>query len=117
MNHKDFNRQNNSLENLEWVTDSENQLYSYSHNRRPNQAEIMRSNAKKCRKLTQQQADKIRERIVKGEKIVNLAKEFKVHKETISRINRRLIYTDKSIYKVIERKNSKILTRRKEEEK
>ena len=28
VNHKDFNRQNNKLENLEWVTHRENSLYS-----------------------------------------------------------------------------------------
>jgi hypothetical protein len=29
VNHKDGNKENNNLNNLEWVTDSENQLHSY----------------------------------------------------------------------------------------
>lgn len=33
VNHKDFNRINNNAENLEWVTSSENTLYSYKMGR------------------------------------------------------------------------------------
>lgn len=33
VNHKDFNRTNNKAENLEWVTSSENTLYSYKKGR------------------------------------------------------------------------------------
>ena len=33
VNHKDFNRSNNTLENLEWVTDSENMQWNLKHNR------------------------------------------------------------------------------------
>lgn len=37
VNHKDFNRKNNYYTNLEWVTDSENNQYSYDNDRRPDQ--------------------------------------------------------------------------------
>lgn len=33
VNHKDFNRGNNTLENLEWVTDVENMQWNIKHNR------------------------------------------------------------------------------------
>ena len=35
VNHIDSNRTNNNLENLEWVTKSENQLHAYRMGRRP----------------------------------------------------------------------------------
>ncbi len=34
VNHKDSNKSNNKVDNLEWVTDSENVLYSYQHGNR-----------------------------------------------------------------------------------
>ena len=34
VNHRDFNRTNNNIENLEWVTHRENIVYSISHGRR-----------------------------------------------------------------------------------
>lgn len=33
VNHRDFNRQNNRLDNLEWVTSSENSMYSHAAGR------------------------------------------------------------------------------------
>lgn len=33
VNHKDYNRQNDCMDNLEWVTNYENALYSYNHNK------------------------------------------------------------------------------------
>lgn len=38
VNHKDFNTKNNSIDNLEWVTQRENVLYSVHHMRKPRQA-------------------------------------------------------------------------------
>jgi hypothetical protein len=35
VNHIDSNRTNNNLENLEWVTKSENQIHAYAMGRRP----------------------------------------------------------------------------------
>jgi hypothetical protein len=35
VNHIDSNRTNNNLENLEWVTKSENQIHAYKMGRRP----------------------------------------------------------------------------------
>ena len=35
VNHIDSNRTNNNLENLEWVTSSENQIHAYKAGRRP----------------------------------------------------------------------------------
>jgi len=33
VNHKDYNRQNDCMDNLEWITNYENALYSYNHNK------------------------------------------------------------------------------------
>lgn len=33
VNHKDYNRQNDCMDNLEWVTNYENALYSYNNNK------------------------------------------------------------------------------------
>lgn len=44
VNHKDFNRRNNNVDNLEWVTHKENVLYSRNAGRYPSQSGEQNSN-------------------------------------------------------------------------
>lgn len=66
-NHKDLNRKNNNVENLEWVTRSENlkhawdtgAMYATKSKRKASSINLTKSNMKR-RRLTMKQANKIR---------------------------------------------------------
>jgi uncharacterized protein YerC len=94
VNHKDSNGLHNTLKNLEWATDSENIQHCYDAGRRPNQTKFMRKLVKKQKKFTLKQAREIRNRIKSGETYNYLAKKYKVHRETIGRVNRGIGYKD-----------------------
>lgn len=89
VNHKDFNTKNNHVDNLEWVTDKENVMYSYNHYRRPHKAIIAKKNGMGARRLTDEQVLEIRK---SGDKYHILAKKYNVHRETIGRARRRVTY-------------------------
>lgn len=75
VNHKDGNKRNNHVSNLEWCTSSENELHSYQV--------LGKVNA--IRKLTNEQAKEIRS--AKGQRsCVALANEYGVSKKTILNI-------------------------------
>lgn len=82
VNHKDGNKSNNDVSNLEWCTKSENTYHAYKTGLKEARkgGEVYNSS------LTNQQAKIIRERALSGESCKSLAKEFKVPVYTISKI-------------------------------
>ena len=75
VNHKDFNKSNNVPENLEWVTQAENNIYSKDVIPR-NRGEANHS------KLTEKQVIDLRKRRLMGETYPSLSARFKVSKHT-----------------------------------
>jgi hypothetical protein len=77
VNHKDFNRQNNRVENLEWCSHKQNYEHSNAAGRySPNR--LLRA------KLTKAQAEEIRRRYIPRKvSLARLAKEFGVSSSTI----------------------------------
>lgn len=76
VNHKDGNKQNNSIENLEWCTSSENLLHSYKKNLRdlPN------------RKLTAEQVKDCRYMKSIGFPLTKMMKKYNISNSTASEI-------------------------------
>lgn len=79
INHKDGNKLNNSLENLEWVTHSENVLHAY----RTGLTITLKGEQNHNSKLTEENVGFI---LGSKEKSKNLAIKFRVHPSTISRL-------------------------------
>ena len=77
VNHKDFNRANSVLSNLEYVTHSENNLHAFRHGRKP-----VRGSKVGAARLTE---DQVREARQSTESHVELARRFMVHPTTILR--------------------------------
>lgn len=82
VNHKDGNKSNNNVSNLEWCTKSENTYHAYKTGLKEARkgGEVYNSS------LTNQQAKIIRERALSGESCKSLSKEFNVPVYTISKI-------------------------------
>lgn len=81
VNHKDGNRHNNRLDNLELVSHQENIDHSIAHNLKNDYGEKS-TNAK----LTNKQASEIRDKWMKGMLQVDLAEMYGVAKQTICNI-------------------------------
>ena len=82
VNHKDGNKQNNNLSNLEWVTDLENKEHAMVNN-------LMRGRPGESHhnvKLTEKDILRIRQLIKEGQNDKEIGKLFKVHKGTINKI-------------------------------
>lgn len=99
INHIDCNRQNNNVENLEWVTASENQKYSWSLGRRKiNKAfkDFQKSGIRKhLRKFTNEQILKMRRLFDNGVSPAKIAKDMNVKYYTVYEIvkkNRNRLY-------------------------
>ena len=80
-NHKDGNKRNNNLNNLEWVTQSENMLHGFRKGLFP-----------RSKKLSEEEVKTIREMLRNGDSLSKLAELFNVSKSNISCIKRNKIW-------------------------
>ena len=80
VNHKDGNKLNNHVDNLEYVTQSENMLHAYKNGMRPNTC----GEGHHKSRLTESMVVQIRKRCADGETYASLAREFNVDETTIS---------------------------------
>lgn len=89
-NHKDGNRLNNALNNLEWNTYSENNQHAwdnFGNNRKKNLSEKMKGLLNKAAKLSDQDVLNIRKEYVVGNTSWRkLAVKYNVAKSTIARV-------------------------------
>ena len=91
VNHKDGNKRNWSLDNLEWCTYSYNAKHAYENNLH----EKKYGENNRNHKLTQEQVDYIRNNYIKGNRQYGaraLAKTFNVSKTTIIKIVNKLMW-------------------------
>ena len=85
MNHIDGNKKNNCVENLEWVTASENKIHAF----KTGLQHAVRGSKNVLSKLNDEQVKFIRENYKKCDKIFGreaLAKKFNVNVHTILRV-------------------------------
>ena len=80
VNHKNGNKRCNLVENLEWVTHSENTLHAY------NISLMAKGEDKSWAKLTDKDIVEIKYRFTENESLTEIAKDYKVNEGTISNI-------------------------------
>lgn len=84
VNHKDGNKQNNCVENLEWATQSENMKHACQ-----TKLKLLNGENNPAAKLSYEDVCFIRENYIPYDPIfgaVALAKKFNIHRKTVSRI-------------------------------
>lgn len=85
VNHIDGNQKNNKSNNLEWCSRSENQIHAIKNNLYSPAKGEQNSSAR----FTKEQVLSIRVRLKKGEKGADIAREYKVHRNSIYDIKSR----------------------------
>jgi HNH endonuclease/NUMOD4 motif len=84
VNHKDFDRTNNRLENLEWMTNIENKIHAWENGRVVQRKGESHASAK----LSYEDVTNIRHRILLGESASSIASDYKVVRSTIFAIKK-----------------------------
>jgi NUMOD4 motif/HNH endonuclease len=79
INHKDCDKANNKVANLEWLTCTENYIHGFENGR----LEIKKGTELSFTKLTPEKVLKIKQRIANGDKPIDIANDFNVVKGTI----------------------------------
>jgi hypothetical protein len=88
VNHKDGNKQNNHIDNLEWCNDSQNQKHAYEIGLQKSQKGEKHVKAK----LTDDQAKQVKQLYAEGISQQRIADFFNVSQTTISKIIRGIRY-------------------------
>jgi len=88
VNHKDGNKHNNKLENLEWVSASDNMRHAVATGLTP-KPPLKRGTDQHLNKLAENQVREIRKRYANGEGIAKMAREYKVGESTVRHVIQR----------------------------
>lgn len=86
VNHIDLDKANNAVENLEWVTPSENMRHARSAGAYSAGRDLAHVNPRKCQKLSNDDISEIRSLIIAGEIQRDIAAKFGVAESMISMI-------------------------------
>lgn len=89
VNHKNGNKHDNRVENLEWVTQSENILHSYKTGlKKP-----MRGVKNWCAKITEADVLMIRKLAIEGQTPTQISKSYPINDATVSKIIHKQIWS------------------------
>lgn len=102
VNHKDGDKTNNCLSNLEWVTSLENKAHAWENKLYKDVLDQHHS-----AKLTNDQVHSICQMIQDGRRSIDIAKEFNVHKDYIANIKTGRNWTEISKYYDLKCKRNK----------